>query len=71
MEPNIQTTDLVSLCHKIDRLDDKRHSAKDFVINMNSPIMTYKVHMLPFCSHRPAGKGRKYKVSCPTKGRSL
>lgn len=62
MEPSIQTMDLVSLCHKVDRLDDKRYSAKDFVVNMNSPIMTHKVHMLPSCCHRPAGKGRKYKV---------
>ena len=67
VESNIQTIDLVSLCHKIDRLDDKRHSAKDFVINMNSPIMTYKVHMLPYCCHRPAGERKKVQSLVPHK----
>lgn len=59
MEPSIQTMGLVSLCHQIDRLDGKRHSAKDLVINMNSPSMIYKVHMLPSCCHGPAGERKK------------
>lgn len=68
MEPSIQSTDLVSLCHKIDRLDGKRYFAKDLVINMNSPIMTYKVHMLPSCCHGPAGERKKVpKFSAPQK----
>lgn len=59
---------LVNLCHQIDRLDGKRHSAKDLVINMNSPIMIYKVHMLPSCCHGPAGgKEESTKFSVPQK----